>query len=219
MKIGHLKELLKEVPDDLEAGPWLKTAAVWTTPALTFDEAGKAIRVMIGLVGKPVMNYNHDASGRKLNHRTVIWKLPLEKHVICAQALADVGITSVKSDAQLYFTLRIPYEAYVTAFYTSDDPVVWRVEQEKAVVRAEQKAAKKEANRLKKEEESNKKWEESNKEWREKWEKEQALKKAQQEEQERLIALGMEAQEAQKKASEIKVLTLVDSRDIKIEGD
>lgn len=218
MKVSQLIERLKELPQDVEIGSWIKTLD-WTSKELSFEEAGKAIRLMLNMVGKPTLNYNQDASGRALPHRTVYWKKDFETQVRCAEALGSIGITDAKTDVYNGLSIRIPREVYVTAFYTSDDPEVWRKEQEKAVDRAVRYAATRVANREKKQQIADTEWEKEREQHRKEWETQQAEKKKAEEEKLRLEALGREAERVQEKLNEVKIEKHDIGREIQIEGD
>lgn len=223
MKVSELIEELKKVDQDKYVLPYLKALSHGAIKTLSFEDGGRAYRLIEKYLGKPRFNYNH-VQGHWLNCRSVRWDAPEVKLIEVTEELERSGISTeyfmVTGTTSLI--IHIPFRAWTTS-YVGDDPTVWRQKQER-------KEQLKEA-RDKKKEELEKaldaKRDAEAKEWKAKWDAEApqraevALKKAQEEaETKRLIALGQQFHEVQEKVKQIKIDDVNVERAVKAhEGD
>jgi hypothetical protein len=114
---------------------------------LSFEDAGKAIRILVRELGvRPYRNFTKDVCHpRRLDHRVVLWDARTEPSKSCAQkgaaALVAAGITDFRITSGGWLYIRIPKDAFVSSFYTSDDPQVWlRRNERRTAARAKSKA-------------------------------------------------------------------------------
>jgi hypothetical protein len=233
MKASELIAELQKLDPDHNVDAWLKSRMTSGIKTLSFDDAGRAIRLLLRVLGKPYGNSNMDMSGNALNHRNVIWKCSTDEWVngnrvtdpkkfnaaldACEQ-LTAIGITDFKITDSGWFTIHIPYEAYYSSFTTSDDPEVWKQRQS----RNEQNAQNRLHAKALKEEERRKKYQEESKEWQLKYEQEKAQKAKEEQEKELLLHLGKKKQDEEEKAKQIKpdnVLDIVRAVNVQQGGD
>jgi hypothetical protein len=118
---------------------------------LSFEDAGRAIRILLRDLGVRPRNYIWDASRwdlnryRRLDHRVVLWDARAEPSKSRAQkaaaALVAAGISDFRITSGGWLYIRIPKDAFVSSFYTSDDPQVWlRRNERRTAARAKSKA-------------------------------------------------------------------------------
>ena len=104
------------------------------TRTLSFDDAGRAIRILIREFGaRPYMNYNRNPPRSQwnmkrkcLDHRMVIWDAKAKPQAErAASALLAAGITDFRLTPRGWFYIRIPKDCFASSFYRSDDPQEW----------------------------------------------------------------------------------------------
>jgi hypothetical protein len=116
--------------------------------ALSYADAGHAMRILLGILGRPVKHYTEfpyrqphrgghipaakfDQWRQKnpLNCRRVLWNVSSrDKASRTEQAirqLLSAGITDFKLTRFGWFFIHIPTDCHVSSYYTSDDPAVW----------------------------------------------------------------------------------------------
>lgn len=200
---------LEKMDPDLYIDRWVMMKLKSGIETMDFLTAGKAIRILLRVLGNPCFcsPWLHaprsDMSGKPLKYRAVIWALAemgVKNQIQAAEELEKAGIKDFYISPGNYFTIHIPYEAYYSAFTTSDDPKVWEQRQASRTLAAEKLKQKK-----LKEEERHAKWAEESKEWQVKHQKEQEEAKKKKQEQEYLASLGKVALEQQEKLKQIKV--------------
>lgn len=222
MRGKDLIERIKEHQlEEADVDKWLIHKVKTNIKHLSLLEAGKAIRILLPILGKPKMNYNVDASGKTLNCRVVVWHLynQLDKQIEASEALETAEITDFNITPSEYFTLHLERHLFFSAFTTSDDPQEWERQQKYWEERTENNRIKKEAKKLKEQEEYDAahaaEWEESKR----KYQEEQAKKKRDEEEKERLAELGKQTLKKQEEFSQIRHEDIVNvGRSIKVEG-
>jgi hypothetical protein len=141
MKVKDYITQLQELDPELEIRSWEEALRSGSCRTLTFDEAGKAIRILLEAIGKPFGNANADMSGHKYQYRDVIWLMNYESGGVniniqrAATAITTLktagfnqGDYKITSDGK-WFHIHIPFDSYYTAFTTSDDPEVWKQRQ------------------------------------------------------------------------------------------
>lgn len=150
MKAYQWIELLKTLDPNTEVGPWIKSYGHHIIPTLSFDEAGKAVRLVLPILGAPYSTANQDSSGHPFNFRALLWKTggraPETMVRVCSEL--DKAKLAFKITESGWFHIHIPYSAYYSAFTTSDDPAEWRrrqANQEAAAARREAKKAEEKA--------------------------------------------------------------------------
>jgi len=106
------------------------------TKTLSFEEAGRAIRILLRELGHPYLNrarvpwrYPHGGREPRLDHRVVIWDARSEANRERAKqasvALIAAGIIDYRLSPRGWFRIRIPKDCFASSFYRSDDPQEW----------------------------------------------------------------------------------------------
>lgn len=148
MIINDLIKLLQNLPEEIRsthawvnyAVPLWKIREIETSNikmnTLTFEEAGKATRLLLKLLGKkPHANFTANAIEKNLGFRRVIWYARSAKagsKLSAAQlALFNAGITDYKVVTGGWLVIHIPEDAYVSSFYASDNPEDWQKRNQK----------------------------------------------------------------------------------------
>jgi hypothetical protein len=103
----------------------------WICKALSFEEAGKAIRIMMRSLGKkPDINYNQDQGGHWMSHRHVLFGVNLEDGIEVSNALVAAGMKDFWITSAGWLTIRMPRGIFVSSFLgPEDDPLVWQAKQ------------------------------------------------------------------------------------------
>lgn len=141
--LNGLPEELKDIGVKLEfITPFWKRlqleAALVNPPVLSFEEAGKVIRIMKKALGSPLQNYTSDYCGRGFKCRKVVYNrvyrcvYPHRKQVL---KLRDSG--KVMETYHGYVVVHIPKNCFVSQFYNSNKPEDWKREQKKIKLRVE----------------------------------------------------------------------------------
>jgi hypothetical protein len=120
---------------------------------LSFEDAGKAIRILMRELGaRPYCNSNRNSyldridHSRRLDYRMVIWDVRREPNQKCAAidgpnlfsgtrpasrvekaaaALVAAGITDFRVTFHGWLYIRVPKDCFACSFYGSDDPQEW----------------------------------------------------------------------------------------------
>lgn len=107
---------------------------------MTLEEAGKAIRFIIAILGKPYTANTSDVQGHPYFHRKVVWKVKpdptlADTHAnvkdILRRRIVEAGITKFKITGMGWLHIRLPVDVYVGSFNSSDDPKVWKEKNDK----------------------------------------------------------------------------------------
>jgi hypothetical protein len=104
-----------------------KGRSSWACKELPFEEAGKAVRLIMKVLGKkPDINYNKDMRGRWMRSRHVLWGVNISDGIEVCNALVAAGIKDFWITTADWLTIEIPREIFVTVYYCpEDDPLVW----------------------------------------------------------------------------------------------
>jgi hypothetical protein len=115
---------------------------------LSYADAGRAMRILLNIWGRPLKHYtefpyiqplggghipvekfNQWRQKNPLNCRRVLWNVSSrDKASRTEQAirqLLSAGITDFKLTRFGWFFIHIPTDCHVSSYYTSDDPAVW----------------------------------------------------------------------------------------------
>lgn len=164
LKVINAEQLIKElqtIDPNSDCTEFLKALSNSTVKTLPFEQAGKAIRALLPILGKPKFNYNKTQGGRKLNCRSCIWSVErqTDKAIAASIMLKAVGITDFRITDANWFCIHIPYEAYVTSFYHSDDPIDWAIRNEKTASLSFKRKQKRELSLLEEQRDYQRAWE------------------------------------------------------------
>ena len=119
--------------DGLVSRPYLeaKGRSSRTCKQLSFEEAGKTIRTITGILGKPPdINHNRDMGGHWMPSRHVLWGVDVESGIEVSNALVAAGIKDFWITSANWLTIKMPREFFVSSFLgREDDPKVWQDKQ------------------------------------------------------------------------------------------
>lgn len=217
MRVKDLMDQLIDLPPDLVIEKWMLAKLRSGISTLDFETSGRAIRILLKILGEAKGNANQDMSGHSLNHRSCIWvSRGIQKDQEAFTALEEAGIHDYYISPGEYICIHIPYSAYYSSFTSSDDPTVWRQRQERNELNARNRIQRKKQ----KQEERLKEREKENEAWNANWKEQQRLAKEEEEQKQNLIALGQQFVEVKEKAKQIKVDNIDVTRAVKAyEGD
>lgn len=143
--IDHLQSFSQDAKDKLEIQPlyysiplWEETWKLKKTPVepatLSLEDAGKAVRIIRAIFKKdPDSEWISDTK----NVKRVVWNCGTElRKKLANRAAAELYLAgiydySISVKKHGLFFINIPENCYVSVFMKSDDPEVWKAENER----------------------------------------------------------------------------------------
>ena len=131
--IKEIQDIPPEIKAVIDVEKWIHRHTFRSYPILTFEQTGRAIRAVLPIIGKP---YSHNPIEGWF--RTYQWssfgvtKPPEGKFPEAFKVLDKLKI-GFNGWNQGYLAIDTLLDVYPSAFYTSDDPVVWKVRNQRRI--------------------------------------------------------------------------------------